>query len=148
MKRRLLLASALAAALSVAPALADDTLTGTLVSVDGEERSFTIQTSEGKHHTFLAPVTIDVEALPSGSDLRVTAQAITDVGRDERRQATAVAVLEPDPDREEGGQEQGAVPRDPASGAPGGGPPSGGIPGGGVPSGGAPGGGGIGGGAP
>jgi hypothetical protein len=142
MDRRTRLALALAATLAAAPALAaDDTLSGTLVEVDGDERSFTIQTSEGKRHAFLAPPAIDVEALEPGSELQVTAQPITEVGRDEKRRATAVAVL-PDTDGEEAAPDEGAMPSDPASGgAPGGGPPSGGVPGGGVPSGGSPGGG-------
>ena len=86
-----LVAAALAAS---APALAaDDTLTGTLVSVDEDGRAFTIQSAEGKNHTFLAPSTVDLRALEPGANLQVKAQAITEVAKDERRQATAVAVL-------------------------------------------------------
>jgi hypothetical protein len=132
-------AFALAVALAAAPALAgDDTLTGTLVSVDDDGRAFTIQSAEGKNHKFLAPSTVDLRALEPGANLQVTAQPITDVGRDESRQATAVAVLPADQGDEESGTGS-PIPGDPSSGgAPGGGPPSGGIPGGGVPSGGSP----------
>lgn len=136
MARRLLFLVALAAALSVPAQAADDTLTGTLVSVDDDGRAFTIQSAEGKHHTFLAPSAVDLRTLEPGANLQVKAQAITEVERDERRQATAVAVLPPDREREDEGA-AGSVPSDPSSGgAPGGGPPSGGIPSGGVPSGG------------
>ncbi|HEY8493645.1 MAG TPA: hypothetical protein VIN04_07095 [Myxococcota bacterium] len=138
MVQRSMLVIALAAGLAVAPAaLADDTLSGALVDVGDDGRTFTIQTAAGERHEFLAPPSIDVRALETGTELEVTAQPITDVARNERRQATAVAVLPPDEDAQGRGGEGGGAPNDPASGgAPGGGPPSGGIPGGGVPSGG------------
>lgn len=138
MLQRGLLFGALVAGLAVAPAaLADDTLTGALIDVSDDGRTFTIETAAGERHEFLAPPNIDVGELKTGTDLQVTAQSITDVPRDQRRQATAVAVLPPDDDAQDRGGEGGNAPRDPASGgAPGGGPPSGGIPGGGVPSGG------------
>ncbi|HSJ96649.1 MAG TPA: hypothetical protein VLC53_06245 [Myxococcota bacterium] len=140
MRRRSLIAGALAASLAAAPALAaDDTLSGTLISVDDDGKSFTIQTSEGKNHTFETPGTIDLREVEPGTDLQVTAESITDVDRDERRKATAVAVLPRDDEESETAPGGDPVPGDPASGgAPGGGPPSGGIPGGGVPSGGSP----------
>ena len=145
MDRRILPAAALAAALLAAPAGAEeeDTLTGTLVYVEDGGRSFTILSPEGKNHTFEAPPSIDLEAVEPGSTLQVKAEPITDVERGETRRASAVALLPPDAetDEGEGAREEGgpALPSDPASGgAPGGGPPSGGIPSGGVPSGGAP----------
>jgi hypothetical protein len=142
MRRGIALAGVLAASLAAAPALAaDDTVSGTLISVDDDGQEFTIQTSEGKNHTFEAPGTIDLREVEPGTDLQVTAQPITDVARDERRKATAVAILPPD-DEAEAPPGGGPVPSDPSSGgAPGGGVPSGGIPGGGVPSGGSGGGG-------
>lgn len=138
MLQRSILVGVLAAGLAVAPvARADDTLTGALVDVGDDGRTFTIQTSAGERHEFLAPPSIDVRELETGTDLQVTAQPITDVARGQRRQASAVAVLPPDEDAQGRGGEGGSPPSDPASGgAPGGGPPSGGIPGGGVPSGG------------
>jgi ABC-type sugar transport system substrate-binding protein len=132
--RRLLLMAALAAAVAAGPALAaDDTLTGTLVSVEDDGREFTIQTSEGKRHVFDAPPSMDLEGVEPGTVLQVTAEPITDVARGGRGRATAIAVLPPDAERTE---HDGSL-------LPGGGPPSGGIPSGGVPSGGAPGAGGV-----
>lgn len=142
MARSLVLIAALVATAAAPVRAADDTLTGTLVSVEDDGRSFTIQSAEGKSHTFEAPPSMDLDAVEPGSTLRVTAEPITDVARGETRRATAVAVMPPAAEREEGAGEGPGMPRDPASGgAPGGGPPSGGIPSGGVPSGGAPGGG-------
>jgi hypothetical protein len=125
--------------------LADNTLSGSFVSADAG--TFTIETSQGQRHTFEIgdrtvfrsagrPIRLaDVEV---GTELRVTAEPVVGVDRDERRTAKMVEVREHPTGDEAQGEGGSSIPDDPASGgAPGGGPPSGGVPGGGVPSGGA-----------
>jgi hypothetical protein len=148
-RRRCALAGALAAALAASPALAaDDTITGTLVSVEDGGKELTIESGAGQRHTFEItkatavraggePVALD-EVEP-GTDVEVKSEAMTEVREGEHRRASAVTVVGRADDETQGAPDDNPLGTDPASpGAPGGGPPSGGIPSGGVPSGGSP----------